>query len=335
MPTPLHQYASVPVSADAAEVHRQLRADAEDLVAAATADALTTMGRQAERWGLRISEVPVTIGRATEPTEFGSIEVRWTGREDATGWPALTGRLVVVPEDETASRLLFVSPRSPHVEFATSRLDRLYRQRLTNVGIQRFLHDLAGQLQEPDRRAKIDGASVSSFDRTPMFVHHLEPLAGQPAAVRDLLLADLAGLAERGTEVAVERARDLLAAGRFRAPAAPTIQMRPAQVNQPACGSAGTATRRPPDGPTSTSRWWSRPTTTVRGSRCSPPANLATTSASTGSTSSSATRSLRGPARTSPKPSATNSNLLHRPFTPPIRHGRCCPPRLDRRPHRP
>ncbi len=234
MPTPLHQYASVPVAANATEIHRRLRADVHDLVAAATADALTAMERQAERWGLRITEVPVTAGRATEPTELGSIEVGWVGREDATGWPALTGRLVVVPEAETSCRLLFVSPRSPHAEIATDRLDRLHHQRLTHVSIQRFLHDLARQLSRRDRRAEVDSAHVGSFDRTPMFVHHLETLVHEPAIVRELLVSDLVGLAERATADAVERARDLLAAGRFRTPAAPTIQTRPARPGEPA-----------------------------------------------------------------------------------------------------
>jgi hypothetical protein len=234
MPTPLHQYASVPVAASATEIHRRLRADVHDLVAAATADALTTMGRQAERWGLRITQVPVTAGRATEPTELGSIEVGWVGREDTTGWPALTGRLAVVPSSETSCRLLFVSPRSPRAELATGRLDRLHRQRLTHVSIQRFLHYLARQLSEPDRRAKVDSAHVESFDSTPMFVHHLETLAHDPAVVRELIMADLVGLAERATTVAVERARGHLTAGRFRAPAAPTIQTRPARPGEPA-----------------------------------------------------------------------------------------------------
>lgn len=239
MPIPLHQYASVPVSAPAAEVHRRLRTGARELVATATAEALTAMGRQAQPWGFRLSEVPVTTARATESRELGSIAVRWTGREDATGWPALTGRLVVVADAARASRLLFVSPRSPQAELATIRLDRLHRLRMTQVGIQRFLLDLAGMLSRSGSLPELVGSGVSHFDRTPLFVHHLEPLDGQPGVLRDLLMADLTGLAERATAVAVQRARDLLEAGRFRARAGPTVQTRPARPGEPVCAWIG------------------------------------------------------------------------------------------------
>lgn len=234
---PRHQYASVPLAANPQDVCERLLADPDGVVRQATADALTAMGPHVRRWGLRISGLPTTTASPTGPNELGCVEVTWTGPEDATGWPALTGQLVVAPAGPAGSRLLLLSRRSPHGELATPRLDRLHRQRIVQVSIQRFLQDLGHHLDNPGERPPT--AHVARFERSPMFVHHLQELSGEPGAAHDRLMNDLQGLAEQATATAVTGAREALHAGRFRQPANPTVQVRPARPGEPACAWVG------------------------------------------------------------------------------------------------
>jgi hypothetical protein len=234
MPRPFHQYASVPIAADAATIHRRLTADVEDLLSTATASALATLGPPTTRWGLTVSALPTTTARTTDPYELGVVEVTWRGHEAATGWPALTGRLVVTPQPGARSRLLFLSRRSPHAELATGRLDRLHRQRVVHVTIQRFLSDLAHQLGSDTAGTPMMDAGARAVDRSPMFLHHLQDLDFDPDVAHRWLLSGLDDLATSATAVALSRADADLETGRFRAPARPRVEARPAWPNEPA-----------------------------------------------------------------------------------------------------
>ncbi len=233
---PLHQYASVPVSAHPETVSRRLLAEPDGLVGVATANALTVMGPHIRRWGLTVSQLPTTTAGPVGSGELGSTEVTWTGPEDATGWPALTGRLVVSPTGYAGSRLMFLSRRSPHAELATDRLDRLHRQRAVHVSIQGFLRDLANQLDGATATTLTarTGPGVRAFDRTPMFLHHIQGLGVDADTAHRWLLAKLDDLARSATAVAVSRAHASLQAGRFRAPARPHVETRPARPDEPA-----------------------------------------------------------------------------------------------------
>lgn len=229
---PLHQYASVTLAASPEAVYDRLLADPHGVVSQATADALTAMGPHTQRWGLSISALPTTTASAAEPDAFGCVEVVWSGPEDATGWPALTGQLVVGPAGPTGSRLLFFSRRSPGDELATPRLDRLHRQRIVHVSIQRFLCDLGRHLDGLDPEPPL--AHTSRFDRAPMFVHHLQGLTGGSGSAHERLMTDLQGLAEQATASVIADTREHLQAGRFRASATPTVMTRFAQAGEPA-----------------------------------------------------------------------------------------------------
>jgi hypothetical protein len=233
MMVPLHQYASVPLALSPEAVCERLVADPQDVVRRATADALTAMGPHLRRWGQGIAALPTTTASTSGSEALGCVELVWAGAEEATGWPALTGHLVVTPAGPAGSRLRLFSRRSPHGGLATSRLDRLHRQRIVHASIQRFLRDLGHHLD--DRGARPPSAHVVGFDRAPMFVHHLQELSGGSGATYERLTTDLRGSAERATAMAVTGARATLQAGRFRAPARPAVRVRLAQAGEPAC----------------------------------------------------------------------------------------------------
>ncbi|MFU8841186.1 MAG: hypothetical protein ACNA8R_10770 [Nitriliruptoraceae bacterium] len=228
----LHQYASVPLAASPATVYERLQADPDGLVQQATAEALTAMGPHLRRWGLRISALPTTTARPIGPEQLGGVEAVWSGAEDATGWPALSGQLVVSPAGPAGSRLRFFSRRSPHAELTTSRLDRLHRQRIVHVSIQRFLHELGRHLDDPVARRPT--GRLARFDLAPMFVHALQALDGAAGAAHARLTGHLQALAEEATAIAVTSAHEPLHAGRFRAPAGPDVQTRLARTSEPA-----------------------------------------------------------------------------------------------------
>lgn len=228
---PLHQYASIPLAASPATVAGRLLADPDPLVQEATAEALTVLGPHLRRWGLMPSAIPTTIARVAGPYELGGVEVVWSGPEETTGWPALTGQLVISPAGPVGTRLRLFSRRSPHAELS-SRLGHLHRQRIVHLSIQRFLHELGRHLDDPGARPPT--GHLQRFDRTPMFVHALQAIDSEAGAVHTRLTGDLHALAEQATTTAVTGAHELLHTGRFRAPADPAVRTRPAQTGEPA-----------------------------------------------------------------------------------------------------
>ena len=234
MPLPFHLYASVPVAADAVTAHRRLAADVEDRVSTATADALAALGPHVTRWGLTVSVLPITTARMTKPDELGAAELAWRGDEETTGWPALTGTLVVAPQSGQRSRLLFLSRRSPHAELATVRLDRLHRQRVVHVAIQSFLRELAHRLGGDTASTPAIGSGAGAFGRRAMFLHHLRDLDVDPDVAHQWLLEGLDDVASPATAVAVTRAHAPLEAGRFRAPARPHVEAWHGRPDEPA-----------------------------------------------------------------------------------------------------
>jgi hypothetical protein len=237
MTVPLHQYASVPLALAPETVCERLVVDPQELVRRATADALTAMGPHLRRWGQTIAALPTTTARTSGSEALGCVELVWAGAEEATGWPALTGHLVVSPAGQAGSRLRLFSHRSPHGGLAGSRRDPLHGQRIVHGSVQRFLRDLGRHLE--DRGARHPSAVVAGFERAPMFVHHLQELSGGSGATYERLMSDLQGLAERATVTAVTGARATLRAGRFRAPARPGVRVRLAQAGDPVCAWVG------------------------------------------------------------------------------------------------
>lgn len=224
MSTPFHQYASHPLATRPTAAHLRLRDAPEQLVASATAAALAKLTPLARTWGLSPRQLPTVTARPTGDDEIGSIELTWSGDEHRTAWPSLTGRLVIDQRPGCGHRLTLLTRRSPATAVSTTGLGRLHRRRLLQVAVQGFLHELAHDVAP--RPQGPDGPSASSFDQTPMFIHHLLPLDADPGHVLAHLADAPQALAEHATTAAIAQTDHALAAGRFRAPARPLVHTR-------------------------------------------------------------------------------------------------------------
>jgi hypothetical protein len=226
MTGPLHPLVSLPLHGDVASVSARLVDHLDDLVAEATADAIATLAPLARAWGLRPSALPTVHAQPTVTDELGVAVVGWRGDEEATAWPAVSGRLLV-DTHPGAARLVFLADRSPAAELRTGRLDRLHRRRLTDVAVRRTLQQLARALSQPPApRAGPAGPTLGRFDRSPAFVHATVVADLPPAALADGIAADPTELARRATATVVERMASDLVPGRFRTVAAPDVTAR-------------------------------------------------------------------------------------------------------------
>ena len=225
MSIPLHQHASVPVSATPRAVASRLLADPAGIIGDATADALGGMGNLLDRWGFRSSELPETTATEAKDGGVGSVLLAWTGTEHHTGWPAMEVRLLVVPEPlDGSSRLALWTTRSPDAELATDALERFDRRRAVDVAMQRFLTELARRVGGAgDGLPSAPGAS--RFDRRPLFVHHAEHVAHDATDVARTLLADPLQLGRDLTDAALEALEAPLRDGRFRSQALPEVHV--------------------------------------------------------------------------------------------------------------
>jgi hypothetical protein len=228
---PFHRYASAPLGVTATEAHERLARDIAAIVEAATADAITGTAPFIRAWGLTPTALPSVTARATTVDELGSVEVSWTGTEDEIAWPALKARLLITPRRGDGSRVSLLSVRSPEAELRTRRIGSLHRRRLVDVAMQRFLHHLADQLDDPGPIHHAAGAT--RCDRTPLFVHHLRSSGPDPDAVLATLTDAPEVLAARITDHVLSRARAPLAAGRFRCEPDPKIDIRLVGPNEP------------------------------------------------------------------------------------------------------
>lgn len=229
MTAPIHQYVSVPIGAPASRVCKLLRTQATDLAPRVTVDVIAAMTPMVARWGLHTSGGPTVDVRPSDDDQLGSVAIAWAGQEDATGWPAISGWLVVVPEVGDTARIVFVSPRSTRSGLATGQLDPLHRHRVVHITIQQFLHGVAGRLDAPG--TEVLGAATGADDR-PMYLHHLRPIVDDPHRMFGQMTRDPLGLAVHATRVALDRVGDALEAGRFRAPPEPMVHIRPGRHDE-------------------------------------------------------------------------------------------------------
>jgi hypothetical protein len=131
----------------AEDAHARLTADAETAVVAATAQALTSCAALLRRWGLVVSTLPtVTVG-PPPAGGIGAVEVRWRGREADTGWPAMTGWLVVTPSGADDSLVALHTTRPATAGLQVPAWTDLHRQRAADLLVDRFLGALADQLE--------------------------------------------------------------------------------------------------------------------------------------------------------------------------------------------
>lgn len=227
MTAPWHQHASVPLPGSPSAIHQGLVADTTGIVASATGLALSRLEPLLRNWGLPPSTLPGVTARPTDPDEVGAVELAWTGDEDATAWPSLLARLLVVPDPTTTdARLVFLTPRSPLATLTTRRVGVAHRVRILDLAVQRFLHEVAAQVGQ-DGVPIPGGPPVTQFDRRPVFVHHVLASPLPATALARALVDDPRRLANRATRAALDAATPALAAGRFRRRPEPETHVTP------------------------------------------------------------------------------------------------------------
>jgi hypothetical protein len=226
MTHPLHHLSSITVAAPATAVHARLTADGLDAVTSATAAALELVGPPARSTGLPPRALPTVSARLPDGADgsgIGSLELRWAGAEDATGWPALTASLVVTPSGPTSSRLSLFSRRAPG-ELHTTRVGRLHGQRLLDLAVRTFLRVFVGTLDLRSPAPSPPGTDTEHGDvRSPRFVYATTWLPRPAEAVHAALIDDAAALSRRATTAALDHLASTLAAGRFRLVADPLV----------------------------------------------------------------------------------------------------------------
>jgi hypothetical protein len=227
MTRPLHHLSSITVAAPATVVHARLTADGLDAVTSATAAALELLGPPARSTGLPPRALPTVSARLPDGADgsgIGSLELRWSGAEDATGWPALTASLVVTPSGPTSSRLSLFSRRAPGAELHTTRVGRLHRQRLLDLAVRTFLRVFVGALDLRSPAPSPPGTDTGHGDvRSPRFVYATTWVPRPAEAVHAALIHDAAALSRRATTAALDHLASTLAAGRFRLVADPLV----------------------------------------------------------------------------------------------------------------
>jgi hypothetical protein len=153
MTLPIRTFRSVQLGMSADEVHRRLTAAPHPLTSAATADALTRSAPLLRRWGLVPRTLPTVTVEPSGRGELGSLTLHWSGVEDATGWPAMSARLLVTPLGPTASELTLATTRAPALGLHATRLTALHRQRAIHVLVGGFLHALAARVERAPARS--------------------------------------------------------------------------------------------------------------------------------------------------------------------------------------
>lgn len=198
----------------------------------ATAHALTALGPRITRWGSPPPRCrPPRAGRPGGRARRGRDHL--AGRRNSHGLAGTERTAGRDPAGRDTFTVVVPLAPIPPAELATSGLDRLHRQRVVDVSIQGFLHDLGHELDGDDAGTQAIGSGARSFDDRPLFLHHLEDLDVTPDDARRWLLADLDQLATAATTVAVSHADAALEAGQFRATARPRVTTRPARADEP------------------------------------------------------------------------------------------------------
>ncbi len=149
MALPLHVHETLTMRCDAVSVAERLRAAPTELATAATADAIRT-GADLLRGGRFPARALPRVESRLPDGELGSLVVRWSGDEEATGWPAMTLWVLVLPAADGASTLALLSPRHPGYDLSTNRVDKVWRDRLARTAVRSFGTALR-RLVEADR----------------------------------------------------------------------------------------------------------------------------------------------------------------------------------------
>jgi hypothetical protein len=160
MNVPLHTFPPRPVRLPVDEAFRRLTGDPQPTVVSATAAALERRTPLLRRWGVVARSLPSVTAEVTGDGGPGVVVIRWRGDEAATGWPAMTARLLLTPTPDGGSELTLATTRHPSLGLAAPTLDRFHRERAVRVLVAAFLEALADASgQAPARTPDLLGAA--------------------------------------------------------------------------------------------------------------------------------------------------------------------------------
>jgi hypothetical protein len=142
MSVPFHTFPPRSVRLPVDEAFRRLTADPQ-LAFMATAAALERTTQLLRRWGVVASSLPSVTAELTTDGGPGVVAIRWRGDEAATGWPAMTARLLLTPTEDGGSELTLATNRHPALGLAAPQLDRCHRERAVRVLVASLLEALA------------------------------------------------------------------------------------------------------------------------------------------------------------------------------------------------
>lgn len=162
MSIPVHVHATTATALPAAEFVHLLRTSPDLLATAATARAHEATRTLAASGGFRSQAAPIVSTRAPEDGELGTLVVRWSGDEDATGWPSMLA-WVVPTVTADGPRVALLSPRHPGVDLSTNRVDKRWRDKLARTAASAFLTGLVELVESTSASADPDdGRAVAA-----------------------------------------------------------------------------------------------------------------------------------------------------------------------------
>jgi hypothetical protein len=162
MSIPVHVHATTATQLGADEVVRRLATSPDLLATAATGRAYEATRTLAAAGGFRSHAAPTVTTRPPEGDELGALVVRWTGDEDATGWPSMLAWIVPTATAD-GTRVALLSPRHPGVDLSTNRVDKRWRDKLARTAASAFLTGVVELLQATSAAAgPDDGCTVAA-----------------------------------------------------------------------------------------------------------------------------------------------------------------------------
>lgn len=155
------------VHSGAVEVARHLADEIEDLAPSVTQAAVAAAKERLDAGRFRAVATPSVSTAAGRLGELATVRIRWSGDEEATGWPALDLALAVVALPDGRARLVAHSTREPAYDLSRNRGDKQVRHDVLARAAGDVLDALVPWLEADPRSGVVpdDAALLAVGDR--------------------------------------------------------------------------------------------------------------------------------------------------------------------------